>query len=42
MDYNKKLQSLDYIQDNLKRNIAFCKRKKGLIKKVIELTHLCG
>lgn len=33
---------MDYIQDNNNRNIAFCKRKRGLIKKAMEISKLCG
>ena len=41
MNFNKKLESLEFIEDDLKRNITFCKRKKGILKKVTELCHLC-
>jgi hypothetical protein len=37
----KKIEKLKLIDDKLKRNVAFCKRKRGLLKKAIELSNLC-
>ena len=33
---------MSLIEDLVKRNVTFCKRKKGLIKKAIEVSKLCG
>ena len=38
----KKLDTMDYIQNANSRNIAYNKRKKGLVKKAMELSKLCG
>ena len=38
----RKLDTMDYIQNGNSRNIAFNKRKKGLVKKAMELSKLCG
>lgn len=37
----KKRQNYDAINDKEKRNITFCKRKKGVVKKAIQLSKLC-
>ena len=37
----KKLTHIDLIKDKNQRNVAFCKRKRGLIKKAMELSKLC-
>ena len=33
---------MSLIEDVVKRNVTYCKRKKGLIKKAIEISKLCG
>ena len=33
---------MSLIEDLVKRNVTYCKRKKGLIKKAIEISKLCG
>ena len=38
----KRIQSMSLIEDVVKRNVTYCKRKKGLIKKAIEISKLCG
>lgn len=37
----KKLESITKIEDRNSRNVTYCKRKRGLIKKAIELATLC-
>lgn len=37
----KKLDSISKIKDKNSRNVTYCKRKRGLIKKAIELSKLC-
>ena len=37
----RKLKNFDTIQDKQERNITFSKRKKGVIKKAMELSFLC-
>lgn len=37
----KKLESISRIHDKNSRNVTYCKRKRGLIKKAIELSLLC-
>lgn len=38
----KKIEHIGLIRDRVSRNVTFCKRKKGLIKKAMELSLLCG
>lgn len=38
----KKLASISLIKDKNTRNVTYCKRKRGLIKKAIELSKLCN
>ena len=38
----QKIDCFKLIEDRKYRNITFCKRKNGIIKKVIELARLCG
>jgi hypothetical protein len=37
----KKIDKLKLIDNKLQRNVAFCKRKRGFLKKAIELSCLC-
>lgn len=37
----RKMDQIEVIQNNTKKSITFCKRKKGLIKKAIQLSVLC-
>lgn len=37
----KKLEAITKIMDKNSRNVTYCKRKRGLIKKAIELSMLC-
>lgn len=38
----KKIQQVELITDPVARNVTYCKRKKGLLKKAMELSILCG
>jgi hypothetical protein len=38
----KKIENMVLIEDKISRNVTFCKRKKGLIKKAMEMSILCG
>ena len=37
----RKLEKIEKIQNDNTRKITYCKRKKGLLKKAIELSKLC-
>lgn len=37
----KKLEKIERIQNDNTRKVTYCKRKKGLLKKAIELSKLC-
>lgn len=38
----RKISIIQQIDDRVSRNVTYCKRKKGLIKKAMELSILCG
>lgn len=38
----KKKIDINLMTNSTQRNVTFCKRKKGLLKKAIELSKLCG
>ena len=38
----KKLETSQKIEDPYQRSVTFCKRKRGAIKKLIELSNMCG
>ena len=38
----KKKVTHEFIKDNKSRNITYCKRKIGILKKAMELSVLCG
>ena len=38
----RKIDIVDMITDKMTRNVTYCKRKKGLLKKAMELSILCG
>ena len=42
MGGRKKIDTLSYIDDVLKRDQAFTKRKRGIIKKCMEFSKMCG
>ena len=37
----RRIETIELIQNKNTRNVTFCKRKKGLLKKSIELSMLC-
>lgn len=37
----RKIHSFVKIEDDNSRNVTYCKRKKGLVKKAMELSLLC-
>ena len=37
-----KREQYELIMNKEKRNVAYCKRKKGVVKKAIELSKLCN
>jgi len=41
-DRKTRIKSLEFMDNNHSRNVTYYKRKKGLIKKSIELAILCG
>ena len=38
----KKVDVFKFIEDQDKRDVTFSKRKRGVIKKLIELSKMCG
>ena len=38
----RKIESFKKIDNDNDRNVTYCKRKKGLIKKAMQLSYLCG
>ena len=38
----KRFESIELIDDGVQRNVTYCKRKKGLLKKAMEVSILCG
>ena len=42
MEKKKPNMSVQYIDNKVSRNVTFCKRKRGLIKKAMEISILCG
>ena len=38
----RKLEKIEYIKNKKTRNVTFCKRKKGMLKKAVELSELCA
>ena len=38
----RKINHLKLIENEHQRKVTFSKRKKGIIRKAIELSHLCG
>ena len=37
----KRKVAIELIEDKINRNITFCKRKRGILKKAMELSKLC-
>ena len=38
----KKIDSIKFVENKNNRNVTYSKRKRGIIKKAIELSSLCG
>ena len=38
----KRLEEVNLITDKISRNVTYCKRKRGILKKAMELSSLCG
>ena len=38
----KKIENMSLIENTVSRNVTYCKRKKGLLKKAMEMSILCG
>ena len=38
----KKVDVNKYLEDQSKRDVTYAKRKRGIIKKMIELSTMCG
>ena len=38
----RKICIVEEIEDRVAKNVTYCKRKKGIIKKAMELSILCG
>ena len=38
----KKITSMNTIENPINRNVTYCKRKKGLLKKAMEISLLCN
>ena len=38
----RKIEKYEEIEDKVGRYVTFCKRKRGVIKKAMELSILCG
>ena len=37
----RKISEIKLIDNQIQRNVTYCKRKKGLIKKAMEISILC-
>ena len=38
----KKIDSIQFVENKNQRNVTYSKRKRGILKKAIELSSLCG
>ena len=38
----RKVENMSLIDSSLARNVTYCKRKRGLLKKAMEISILCG
>ena len=38
----KKINNVKFVENKNQRNVTFSKRKRGILKKAIELSSLCG
>ena len=38
----KKIDKISLITNKQQRKVAYCKRKRGFLKKAIELSQMCG